>query len=229
MPVYTLTQLRTMVRRLGDYEGAPRITDDYLDDCIAKAMAELWDLVTGAFEGDYTKIATATTVAGQQQVELPVDFYELRALDRDVGSDVFRPLRRLTITETYRYRGRGEPVGYMLHRASSATGSVGTARLFPIPGAAYDLRFVYDPLPPVLASDDDEFDFRNGWEELLVHRALVRVDEREERPTAERMQMIERLEDRVKKSAGRRNSAEPEYLDAHRRGGDAWGDDGWPT
>lgn len=221
MTVYTLTQLRDQVRKLGDYENAPRITDVFVDDCLRKALAELYDLVTGAFEGEYTTVASLVTVAGEQTVELPDDFYELRALDRDYGDDRFAPLRRVTILETYRYPGRGAPYCYMLHRASAETDSVGTARLFPVPDGVYTLRIVYDPLPPVLEDDDDSFDFRNGWEELLVHRALVRIDEREERPTGERLALIGKLEERVKKSAERRNSAEPEYLEP-RRGLGAW-------
>lgn len=216
--VITLSDLRDMVRTLGDYENAPRITDDYLTDCINKALAELYDLITGAFEGDFATIASIATIADTQTVELPTDFYELRALDRDCGDDRFVPLRRLTFPETYRLGGQGQPVGYMLHRPSSSDGSIGTVRLFPVPDNVYTLRIVYDPLPVTLAEDNDSFDFRNGWEELLVHRALLRVDEREERPTGERMQTIAILEQRVKKSAERRNSAEPEYLDAHMRG-----------
>lgn len=210
----TLLQLRTAIRDAGDYSNASGIytntpfPDDVVTRYVNEALAELYEIVSDQFQGYYDTTATAVTVAGTQTVNLPASFYELRALDRQVETERYVPLRRINLIEQYRLQGRGAPLGYMLHGGTAP----GTVRLFPIPDAVYTLRFTYEPLFTPLALDADSFDFRNGWEELVIQAALLRMDMREERSIGERMAMIERAKARIIGSAAKRNSAEPEYL-----------------
>lgn len=222
MPVFTLAELRAAVRTLGDYDNSAKMTSAFVDDCINKAMAELYEIVTDTFQGQYTKTSTGVTVSGTQTVSLPVDFCNLRALDRSLGNDNYAEIRRVNLIESRRHGGRGTPVGYMLHGSTQPGLDGGTLRLFPIPDGVYTLRFTYDPLPPTLAADGDDFDFRNGWEEYVIHAALLRLDTREERPLGDRIALIERHKERIKGSAFKRDSAEPEYLTARGGHGIGW-------
>lgn len=203
--------MRNAVREVGDYPLSQVMTDAFVTDSINKALAEFYDLVSGTFEGFYDKTATVATVAGTQTVNLPSDFYNLRAIDRQLDAENFSPLTRLVFRDTYSYGGRGIPSGYMLHGGTAP----GVMRLWPIPDSVYTLRVTYEPLFAQLAADGDTFDFRNGWEEYVIHAALLRLDAREERQLGDRMALIERAKQRILTSAEKRNSAEPDYLTLH--------------
>ncbi len=210
MPSFSLSQLREKVRVLGDYPPSEVMTDTFVDESVNQGLAELFELVTDSWEGFYTVVGTVTTTADTETVALPADFFELRALDRDLGDNEFAPLERITFSQTYRFSGSSIPRAYMLHGGTAP----GTIRLWPVPDGAYDLRITYDPLFTPLVDDEDEFDFRNGWEEYVITAALYRLDEREERPLGDRLAKLQRLETRIRASAKKRDSAGPEYLDA---------------
>jgi hypothetical protein len=208
VPVITLASLRAKVLRLGDYAGSEVMSDAFVDESINQGLAELVDLVGDVFQDHFLTTATVNTVAGTQTVNLPASFYDLRALDREVSTEQHVPMRRIQLLQATRYGGRGVPRAYMLHGGTAP----GTIRLFPIPDAVYTLRVTFDPLFTELSADADTFDFRNGWEEYVIHAALLRLDLKDEKPVSERMAMIERAKARIVGSAAKRNSAEPEYL-----------------
>lgn len=224
MPSFTLSQLRDSVRDLGDYRNSSVFTDVLLTEFINEAIAELFELVTGQFEGYYDTSTTVTTTAGVQTVDLPADLYILRALDRELDAERHAPLSRIGYGDTYRYQGRGSPRAYMLWGGSTSS-QPGTARLFPVPDAVYTLRVTYQPLFTPLSADGDTFDFRNGWQEMVFQAALLRCDQREERPLNDRLALIERAKERIISSAGKRNSAEPEHLTDWSR--TPWPGEGW--
>ena len=60
--------------------------------------------------------------------------------------------------------------------------------------------------------DGDTIDVPNGWEDFIIHTALLKLDEREERPTGERLAAIERSRQRIIRAAEDRNTAEPDYI-----------------
>lgn len=211
MPSKTLAQLRTAIRNKGDYPVSLVFTDTVVTGYVNEAIAELVRIVGSAYEGYYDTTATVSTVAGTQTVNLPSDFLKLRALDRQIDSEHFTPLDRVTLKETYSMGGRGMPRGYMLHGGTAP----GVIRLWPIPDAVYTLRVTYEPLFTQLTSDGDTFDFRNGWEEYVHQAALLRMDAREEKPLGERMQLIARAKMDIEAEANTRDSAEPDYLTLH--------------
>lgn len=216
MPSFTLLELRDQVRTIGDYANSSVMTDAFVTDSINKALAELYELVTDTFQGYYTTTANVVTVAGVQNVALPTDFYALRALHRVVDSERFAAMRRVNLIEADRYSGQSTPVAYMLWGGTAP----GTIRCLPIPDGVYTLRVTYDPLFLPLVADEDAYDFRNGWEELVIQLALLRLDQREERPLGDRMAVIERHKARIIGSAFKRDESEPEYLEP-RRGSNA--------
>lgn len=216
----TLSDLRDQVRLLGDYEESTVFTNQFLDDSINKGIRSLYRFKSEAYEGYYTTTATLTTSTGEQDLEVPEDFYRLRALDRDLGSDRVAALSRVTLTDARRYQGQGIPRVYTLHGPSVDADSIGTIRLFPVPDGAYDLRITYDPQAPELVLDDDDFDFQDDEDEYVIEYALLRCDQREERPLNDRKATIAELEQKIRASAPKRDSAEPEYLIPRNSGGD---------
>lgn len=208
MPSKTLDQLCDEIRAKGEYDNSTTYTNSFLTAWVNEAIADLYDLVTDQFQGFYDKTGTVTTVAGAQTVNLPADFYELRALDRQVATDHHTPLRRISLIQSYDYQGRGVPEAYMLHGGTAP----GTLRLWPVPDGAYTLRLTYEPLFTSLALDADSFDFRNGWEEYVHEAVLLKIDMREGKSINERMATLQRIRQRIVGSAAKRNSAEPEHL-----------------
>lgn len=210
MPVLTLAELRE--RALGtDYVNSTVFTSAVVNRFINEAMAELYEIVSSQHEGHFDTTATVVTAAGVQTVNLPSDFYDLRALDRqiDTAGEQHVPLRRINLMQTYGLQGRGKPQGYMLHGGTAP----GTVRLWPIPDGVYTLRVTYEPLFDQLEDDTDSFDFRNGWEDLVIQSARMRMAAEEERPFD--ATILERAQQRIVTSANKRNSAEPDYLTLH--------------
>lgn len=208
MPAFTLAQLIEKVRRLGNYENVARITDTFITECINMALSALYDAVSESYAGHYDTFASLTTTAGDATINLPADFYELRAIDRDLGSNEFLPLRRINLIQSYRYSGSGAPQAYMLHGGTAP----GTLRVWPVPDQAYALRITYEPLFTALALSGDSFDFRNGWERFVIYDALVQIDIRELQPIGEHKAIADEMLTKIRASAQRRDSAEPEYL-----------------
>jgi hypothetical protein len=93
-----LSDLRTLVRQRADQENSQFVTDEELRQYINRGYAELYDLlVTNATSEDYfLNSSTVTLVSGTQTYDLPADFYKLRGVDLNMGSDTF-PLRRYNI------------------------------------------------------------------------------------------------------------------------------------
>lgn len=208
MTAQTLAQLCSAIRENGELENAGTYTNAFLTRWVNQAIRDLVEIVSDQFAGYFDSTTTVATVAGTQTVNLPANFRDLRALDRQVAADRHAPLRRLTLGQTYAYQGRGAPRGYMLHGGTAP----GTIRLFPVPDAVYTLRLTYEPVITPLALDADTFDFGNGWEDYVHQLVLLEIDLREERPVQERMVKIDRARQRIIGSAQKRNSAEPEYL-----------------
>ena len=204
MSTFTLTTLRDRCRVLGDYTRSSVITDAFLTEQVNDAIGEYSDLLDERWEGYRDTTGTIPTVANTATVALPANFLKARAVDI-LDSDRYRPLERLQLRGIYRFENRTErPVGY-LH--------VGTnLELFPTPDAVYTIRLRYVPTATVLVADADTIDVPNGWEGFIIHTALLKVDEKEERSLGDRLQIIDRYRQRIINAAADRNTAEPEYL-----------------
>lgn len=209
MATVTLATLRTTVRQRGSYENSVTFSDSYVNGEINAALAELYEIVTDANEGYYDTEATTPTVANQRHVDLPADFWRLRAVDRlESGTDEYVELRQVGIGERNSFVVSGTPVAYRI----SVGGARGRLQLYPKPDAVFTIRLIYTPTLTALASDGATFEFFNGWEEYVVLAALLRIDQREERPIGERMAELERAKARITRAVAERRAAEPEYL-----------------
>ena len=208
----TLAEMRTDIRNRGDYANSAVFTDPILTDFINSAIAEAYELIASASESYYVTSATVTTTAGQDYVALPSTVFKVSRVDLLIGGtyvkqrkfDLHSFVDDADLTEQYMYRVQGANL-----------------YLMPTPTVSTDtLKVWYTPYATKLAADGDTFDGVNGFEELVIQLALYRCDQRDRRPTGERLQEIARLMERVRKNAEGRDSSEPFYLPDH--GGDGW-------
>jgi hypothetical protein len=215
MTIFTLATLRTRCRSVGDYENSRKITDAFLNEQINDAIGEYSDLLDERWEGYRDTTGSIVTTAGVATVALPANFLKARAVDL-LSSGRYCALRKLQIRSSYGYDSqRGRPHGYM---------QVGVnLELFPTPDAVYTIRLRYVPTAPVLVADVDSIDVPNGWEGFVVHTALLKIDEKEERPLQDRLAVIDRYRARIVAAASDRNVAEPEYIPfPGEEGGGVW-------
>ena len=206
----TLDGLIAEVRTRGDYLSSLAFTDAWITNEIQAAWAELYELIAETHEGWWDKKTTITTVAGQDFIGLPSDCWRVQGVDILDGS-TYRPLRQIGLTDRNRYTQTPEqPYAFRL----SSRG----LELYPVPDKVYTLRLQYTP---VVTTMDNSGIQLYGWEEYIVVGALLRLDQREERPLGERIAELERQKQRVVVAASKRKSAEPEYLPM-REQFDAW-------
>lgn len=201
---FTLAQLRTEVRLRGDYENSDVFSDTTLTAWVNDAIAEVYELVDQACENYYVTETSLTTTADSDSVSLPATFYKLVGLDYLDGNRYRRLGAHDIQARTRTGAERGAPRSYRLQ--------AGVLRLLPMPDAAYTLRLLYIPAAPQLVADGDTFDGINGFEALVIQKAILLCDMREERPLGDRMAVIQKLEDRVRTAVSARDAGEPHWL-----------------
>lgn len=200
---YNLLQIENVVRQRGDYLKSQTFTPAYVQGEIQAAWSELYELIADTWEGWWDKQTQLATVAAQQQLALPSDAWRVLGLDILV-SGYFHELRQVGIGDRNRFGPTNkQPSAYRL----SSRGF----ELYPTPDNVYTLQLTYTPmvtpLDPVTATQ-----FYNDWQEYVVTSALLRLDQREERPLQERLVELERVKERIVKAASKRRAQEPEYL-----------------
>lgn len=176
--------------------------DEFLND----AIAEVHDVLLQKWEDYAVTETTLPTVAGQDYVTLPGDFYKLLGLDFQRSATDRTEMFSFALSQRNMFQSeRGEPRRYRLQDKTRLV-------LAPIPNAVYTLRLLYAPSAAKLVADGDVYDGINGYEKLVVTIALLAADIRENRPTGDRIKEIDRLWARVTTSANARDAAEPQYL-----------------
>lgn len=192
------------IRTRGDYLSSLTFKDSYITREAQAAYAELYELIALTHEGWWDKSSTVSTVAAQNYVALPEDCWRVQAVDILCGSE-WRSLTQVGLKDRNRYQAStAQPEAYRL----SARG----AELFPTPNAIYTLRVSYTP---IVGSIDDTNLQQFGWDEYVIVGALLRLDQRSEKPIGERQQELERCKLRIIAAANERKSSEPELLNLH--------------
>src|SRR5688572_7496533 len=207
MATITLSELRNIIRFRGNYENSTKYTDARLNSEVNAALAELHETMADSWEGFFDTSTTTPTVAAQEHVDLPATFWRLRGVDILI-SGKYRELTQIGFGERNHFQTSGRPQAYR----TAAGGARGRLILYPTPNAVETIRINFVPTVTALSADGDTFEVYNAWSDYIVCGALLRMDQREERPLAERQQELERLRQRIVKAAGSRNAAEPPYL-----------------
>ena len=205
----TLSTLRSEFRARGDYNRSAVFSDSVVNGYINRAAAKLYDLLTQTQLDYYTTTTELSTVADTESVALPADFYKLRGLDYKQATNEFIALKKMQLKERNRWRIPSTTVYGPLYRYRIQAGNI---ILSPVPTGVDTLRLLYVPHYVDFTGDSDTFDTINDYDDLIVERALLYADQREQRPLQERLAMIGKLEQEVKDAADGRDSSEPEYL-----------------
>lgn len=210
MATATLAQIITRVRFIGTYENSIKFTSTLITGEVNAALAELYELLDDAHGGYFDTTGTVSTVAAQDWVALPSDFWRLKGVDILIGGRYYA-LDQIGIEQRNDYQtSTGRPCAYR----TTAGSTRGRLTLYPTPSGVETIRVVYTPTFTPLVNDSDSFEYYNGFEDYVVCSTLLRLDQREERPLGERQQELARIKDRIIKGAARRRSAEPQYLTA---------------
>jgi len=207
MATITLSAMRDIIRFRGSYENSTKFTDARVNVEINASLAELHELMADTWEGYFDTSTTTPTVAAQEHVDLPATFWRLRGVDVLIGGR-YRELDQIGFGERNAYQTSGRPCAYR----SAAGGARGRLILYPTPNAVYTIRINYVPTVTALAADGDTIEAYNDWSEYVIMGALLRLEQREERPLGEIQQELERLRQRIVKAAGSRRAAGPELL-----------------
>ena len=177
---FTLAQLRTRVRFLGDFENSRIISDARLDEVINGNLRRVWDLLLDHRVTPYVKIQAGNpvTAPGTATVALAADFYRLRQVLISVGG-ILTPLHEINQAEAWKFQTGFQPYGLRY------TFRANTLVLYPTPTAVYSLEIQYYPTMVPLALVSDTFDFVNGSDDLLIARCVLDLKMRESMPAQE--------------------------------------------
>ena len=212
MATKTLAQIRDTVRFRGTYENSTKFTTPLVNDEINAGLAELYELMADANEGYFDIKATTPTVANQDYVDLPATFWRLRGVDILIGGR-YCELRQIGIADRNKFQtSTGRPEAYR----TVAGGTRGRLELYPTPSGVETIRIVHTPTFTPLAADGDSFEYYNGNEDYVITAALLRLDQREEKPLGERQQELARIRDRIIRAVSQRRAAEPELIPLQR-------------
>lgn len=207
----TLQQLINDALLRADMVGAlgGRISNPEIVRYINQGITRLYEQLCLSSQDYYLSQWTVNTANGTDTYPLPGDFFWLRGIDINLGGQQYFPARRFNWEErdAYKLQGTGwywdQPVWYDLRGTNIV--------VLPAPQGVYQLIGWYYPNAPQLAAPDDTFDGVNGWEELIVLDAAIKMLVREESWDAvDRLQgqYAEQL-DRVQRMSPKRNAGQP--------------------
>ncbi len=177
----TLLELRTRARRRADMENSQFITDPELTDYINSSIAELHDILIQAYDSDYA-IAEAppiTTVSGQDQYDLPTDFYKVKGVDAKIDNNNYSTLQNFNFNE----RNRSNSftiwnVAGLPHIQYRVLGN--KIKFSPIPDKAVEIKLWYIPLATKLVADGDILDDINQFAEYVIVDTAIKMLTKEE-------------------------------------------------
>lgn len=192
----TLAQLRTRVRQLADIESDNHVSDSELNGLINNAIRYVTDLLVNEAPDHYY----STTVNVSPSI-ISTGIYPISTLLS--GTDFYK-LQSLYTQEQQSWR--------MLNPLQDSD-----LAMYRVADNQLNLRIVYVPLPTTLSGDSDTFDGINGWEDLVVVHAAIRVKMKREESPKVLMAEREELEARVRRMSPR-DIGHPRYVMRNKRG-----------
>jgi len=207
-----LQDLRLAARRRADMENSSFISDAEFNDMINASAQELYDLISSKYGEDYNlKKWSLSTVANQEEYQLPSDFYKLRGIDWKYAPQEFVTLKPFTFAERNRYRTTS---GWnSATRANARYRVQGNTLVFlPIPLTAHQLDVWYLPKFELLTSDSDELDGVNGFEEYVIVDVAIKALQKEESDVQILLIQKQQLAQRIIEMAGARDAGYPHVI-----------------
>lgn len=182
MATITVGTIKTRARQKADMVNSNYVTDAELLNYVNEAFFNFYDLITSSFE-DYnlTGPSSFSISAGSNTYSLPSDFYKLVGVDRALDSSAteFYALDRYTWSKRNRYTRSNYFSGTFSKKLMyRITG--GSLRVIPESDAPGNYQLWYIPLATALTSDSDTIERYNGFEEIIVIDAAIKMLNKEE-------------------------------------------------
>jgi len=227
----TLAEIKTQCRQRADMEQSQFITDSELTTYINASIAELHDLLIGAYNEDYSmenvEFATSTGVVsyalpdGTNYSAAP-RFYKLRGVDVKYGNDQYATVKRFNFNRrnedqnSFVWNLLGVP--YLEYRLVGSN-----VRFNRVPDSSTTIRLWYHPSATVLVADSDSYDDVNGWIEYVVTDVAIKMLNKEESDVTVLAMQKSALKQRIEDMAQNRDANEPESVsDIYAEAGDAF-------
>jgi len=213
--IITLAELRTQSRQRADMENSNFVSDVEYNANINASLAELHDILIGAYGEDYyIEDFDFNAAANQADYDLPDDFYKLRGVDvklNTAGAAEYYSVRRFNFNERNRYTQQGlwqiNGLPFIRYRLVGSK-----LRFSPAPDQNTEVKIWYIPRSVVLVNDTDEFDDINGYAEYVIVDAAIKALNKEESDVSVLMAQKEALRQRIIAMAQNRDAGESESV-----------------
>ena len=207
----TLAELKTQARQRADMENSDFVSDSELVSYLNSSLAELHDLLIGAFAEEYVMEEYQWTSDGSIQYALPADFYKLRGVDVRQNNGQWATVKRFNFNKrnekqnAFAWNMLGLP--YIEYRLVGSN-----IRFNRDPDANLSFRMFYYPRATTLTLDSDSYDDVNGFAEYVVVDAAIKMLQKEESDVRVLMAQKEALKQRIQAMAQNRDANEPESV-----------------
>ena len=217
---YTFAELDARFRKIGEYED---LDADYSSDAPSApstgtvltymdlSFRRAWEDWSEADEGWNLVRSTSSLAVGAGTYALPADFHRLRAVEvmsTTQGSvPGWQRLARANADDDL-WVGNGT-AGLGAYPEAYRLVGTGTLELLPTPGVGGTLRVSYTPTAARISSSLQTCPGTDGFDEVVVYRALVMARQREEKDPSEFRASAAEVEARFRGSILRRDRSAP--------------------
>jgi len=204
----TLEELKDQVRERADMVNSQFVTDAELVAYINSSLANLHDMLIGAYNEEYFMEEYQFTSTGVIEYALPDDFYKLRGVDAQTGG-------RWISVKRFNFNKRNDEsfVAELSGFSNMQYRIVGSNIRFNFsPSSGTVLRMFYHPKAAKLVADSDEYDDQNQYAEFVVIDAAIKCLNKEESDVS--VLMAHRADQiaRIVAMAQNRDANEPESV-----------------
>lgn len=183
----TLKQLTDRALDYADMTGSEFPDPDRLIDYVNDGLAELHDILVNSFEDYFLERHTFTIAAGQEEYDLPADFYKLKKLWYVTSGRRFK-IERFVLDQIDGYRQT------------------------PITGGTCELWYVPEFTPLQLPNEKVSIAVPVSWEDYAALYAAQRLLMREESDTAVVSMELEKTRQKIINNATPRDAGEAESI-----------------
>lgn len=217
----SLVELTTAIRRLADMEASTFVSDAEITFIINQRIAHLYGRLVAADSDRYAieaSLTTTSSAAPPWSVALPDDFYVLRGVDVQRGTQRY-PLRPFALQERtsgadYDTLIAGDRSRLRYRLANNGIDGADAALYFDRNPGASTIVVYYVPNPPQLADGEDVLDGFAGWEDWVVYKTAIALLTKEESDTSALERECADIERSIKMLATVRDAGEaPTVID----------------
>lgn len=184
------------------------ISDAELMDYIDGSFADFYDQITGLYEQYNLTFATIITVADTQIYNLPANFYKAQGVEAQLSSGKKVSLNRFEWADrnnNWDDYGQVSDVGTNIEYNIMGN----TVMFNPSPQAGINITVWYTPSAPKLTLKNQIVDGINGWEELIISDACIKVYEKQEMDPSVFMAQKKRMIERMNEMGQNRDALKP--------------------